>query len=82
MPSPLAQAQYDNYWAVWKAWLMEIGLEKKEAGALTGMVLKATGSVERARRVFGAVRESRPSPEDVVRYLKQEMRDADGKTSC
>ena len=54
---------------------MEIGLEKKEAGSLTGMVLKATGSVERARKVFGAVRESGADAGNVVRYLKQEMRD-------
>ena len=83
MSSPLAQQQLDNFWANWKPEMEALGLTRKQAGQIVGMALKAcNGSITKAGKALGAVRESKPSPEDVVRYLKQEMRDADGKTSC
>ena len=75
VPSPLAQQQLDNFWANWKPEMEALGLTRKQAGQIVGMALKAcNGSITRAGKALGAVRESRPAPEDVVRYLKQEMR--------
>lgn len=75
MPSILVQQEYDNFWAFWKPWLMEIGVPEKQAGSLTGMVLKRSGnSVTKARKVFGAVRESHPTAESVAQYLAQEIK--------